>query len=143
VQQKCPHTQLLHYAANRQGQLSGLLLERGITLRKGRRHIRNALPAIMEDASAKLSGAPRKLLEELKLELDQVAERIDEADTVIERTAGNDESCRRLVAIPGIGPVTATALIVDLSSALPCSASLKPLLKGESFTDNPNRLRRA
>jgi transposase len=38
-------------------QVRGLLRERGITLRKGRRYLDAALPAILEDADAKLSGA--------------------------------------------------------------------------------------
>src|SRR5271166_6778677 len=37
-------------------QIRGLLLERGITLRKGRCHLDAALPGILEDASTKLSG---------------------------------------------------------------------------------------
>jgi transposase len=37
-------------------QIRGLLLERGITLRQGRRHLEAALPGILEDATAKLSG---------------------------------------------------------------------------------------
>jgi hypothetical protein len=40
-------------------QIRGLLLERGITLRKGRCHVGAALPGILEDADAKLSGALR------------------------------------------------------------------------------------
>jgi transposase len=32
-------------------QIRGLLLERGITVRKGRRHVDAALPGILEDAS--------------------------------------------------------------------------------------------
>jgi transposase len=35
---------------------------------------------------------------------------------VIKQTAGENEACRRLVAIPGIGPVTATALIAAIGS---------------------------
>src|SRR6202142_986457 len=92
-------------------QIRGLLLERGIPLRQGRRHIDAALPGILEDASAKLSGAVRLLLAQLKLELDHLQMRIDEADTVIQKTAGENEACRRLVGIPGIGPVAGTALM--------------------------------
>src|SRR3979490_3324581 len=66
-------------------QIRGLLLERGITLRKGRRYIEAALPGIMEDADAKLSGALRMLLAQLKLELDHLDRRIDEADAVIKK----------------------------------------------------------
>src|SRR5258708_39318821 len=60
-------------------QIRGLLLERGITLRQGRHHVHAALPLILEDADANLSGAVRLLLTQLKLDLDQLSERIDEA----------------------------------------------------------------
>ena len=97
-------------------QIRGLLLERGITLRKGRHHVHAALPLILEDADANLSGAVRLLLTQLKLDLDQLSVRIDEADAVIQKTAHENEACQRLVAIPGIGPVTATALIAAIGN---------------------------
>jgi transposase len=97
-------------------QIRGLLLERGITLRKGRCNLDAALPGILEDATAKLSGAVRLLLAQLKLELDQLAIRLDEADTLIQKTAQENEVCRRLDAIPGIGPLTATALIAAIGN---------------------------
>src|ERR1700680_528345 len=68
-------------------QIRGLLLERGITVRKGRRYIEAALPGILEDAGGRVSGAVRFLLAQLKLELDQMAKRLEEADTLIEQTA--------------------------------------------------------
>jgi len=97
-------------------QIRGLLLERGITIRKGRCHVDAALPGILEDASARLSGALRVLLAQLRLELDHLQTRIDEADAVIQQTAGENEACRRLVAIPGVGPVTATAIIAAIGN---------------------------
>jgi transposase len=74
------------------------------------------LPRILEDASAKLSGALRVLLAQLKLELDHLDMRIDAADAVIKKIAGENEACQRLVAIPGIGPVTATAVIAAMGN---------------------------
>ena len=97
-------------------QMRGLLLERGITVRKGRRYIEAALPGILEDADAKLSGAARLLLAQLKLELDQMAKRLEDADALIERTALDHEDCQRLVKIPGLGPVTATAVIAAIGN---------------------------
>jgi transposase len=97
-------------------QIRGLLLERGITVPKGRRHLDAALPAILEDAEAKLSGALRLLVAQLKLELDQMALRLEEAETLIQQTAQDSEACRRLDAIPGIGPLTATALIAAIGN---------------------------
>jgi transposase len=97
-------------------QMRGLLLERGITVRKGRRYIEAALPGILEDADAKLSGALRLLLAQLKMELDQMAKRLEEADALIEQTALDNEDCRRLVKVPGLGPVTATAVIAAIGN---------------------------
>src|SRR5271169_2512702 len=62
-------------------QIRGLLLERGITLRKGRRYVDAALPGILVNGTAKLSGAVLVLLTALKLELEQLAEKIDGSDT--------------------------------------------------------------
>jgi len=66
-------------------QIRGLLLERGITLRKGRFHVDAALLGILEDATIKLSGAARSLLAQLKLELDQLAAHLEDADALCRR----------------------------------------------------------
>jgi len=50
-------------------QIRGLLLERGVTIRKGRHHIEVSLPGILEDPENKLSGALRVLLAQLQLEM--------------------------------------------------------------------------
>jgi transposase len=97
-------------------QIRGLLLERGITLRKGRRHVEEALPGILKDADAKLSGALRLLLTQLKLELDQLGLRLEEADAAIQKMVCENEACQRLVKIPGIGPVTATAVVAAIGN---------------------------
>jgi transposase len=97
-------------------QIRGLLLERGITLRKGRRYVDAALPGIVADATSKLSGSLLVLLTELKLELAQLAEKIDRSDTAIAQIARQNEACQRLVAMPGVGPVTATAIIATIGN---------------------------
>ena len=97
-------------------QIRGLLLERGITVRTGRCHLDAALPRILEDAMTSLSGAVRFLLVELKQELEQLAGHIEQAETLIQRAAQQSEVCQRLDAIPGIGPLTATALIAAIGN---------------------------
>ena len=85
-----------------------------VTIRKGRKY--QQLPAILEDAELKLSGALRTLLAKLKVELDQLAGRIAEVDRVIEQTASEHEARKRMLAIPGIGPVTATAIVASIGN---------------------------
>ena len=97
-------------------QIRGLLLERGITIRAGRCHLDAALPNILEDGSKSLSGTLRFLLVELKQELEQLAEHIEQAEMLIQRAAQQSEACQRLDAIPGIGPLTATALIAAIGN---------------------------
>jgi transposase len=97
-------------------QIRSLLLERGTTVPKGRCHLEAVLPEILEDAAGKLSATLHLLLAQLKLELDQLATRLAEVEAVIQFTAQENEACKRLVAIPGIGPVTATALVAAIGN---------------------------
>ena len=95
-------------------------------MRKGRRHIEDALPGILEDADNKLSAALRVLLFQLCSEMKHLQSQIDEADAVIRRMAREDEACQRLVEVPGVGPVISTAMI----SAIGNGAAFK---KGRGF----------
>jgi transposase len=97
-------------------QIRGLLLERGITFRKGRRHAEACLPGIVEDADNRLSGLLRMLLAQLQGELRQSRSQIDEADALIAKAAREHKPCQRLMAIPGSGPLTATAVVVSIGS---------------------------
>lgn len=92
-------------------QIRGLLLERGITIRRGRRHAEEALPAILQDAEANLTGMMRRLVARLASELKQLEVQIAEIDAIIVGQAEDQDACRRLMAIPGIGPITATAIV--------------------------------
>jgi len=54
----------------------------------------------------RLSGLLRMLLVQLQSELRQLQSQIDEADALIAKAARDHEPCRRLMDIPGIGPLT-------------------------------------
>lgn len=96
-------------------QIRGLLLERGITLRQGRRHVEATLPAILEDADNHLSGLLRMVLAQLQDELKHLQSQIEQIDQAITKAAGEDEACTRLMTIPGVGAITATAVIAAIA----------------------------
>src|SRR5438045_9177663 len=56
------------------------------------------------------------MMVELRVQLEQLDMLIEEADEVINQSAKESEACRRLDAIPGIGPLTATALIAAIGN---------------------------
>jgi transposase len=68
-------------------QIRSLLLERGLTLPKGRSHVDALLPRILEDAELSLSGCFRVLLAQLKMELEQSTARIEQMDRVIHKNS--------------------------------------------------------
>jgi transposase len=79
-------------------------------VRTGRKQLVAALPGILEDPDTDLSGPLRVLLAQLQWEMKQLEHQIQEIDAVVVRTSGQSEACQRLEAIPGIGPLTATAM---------------------------------
>ena len=97
-------------------QIRGFLLERGITFAKGPANLRNRMPDIVEDADANLTPRMRTLLDRLWQEWKQLESGIETASDEIERIAGEDEACKRLRQIPGVGPLVSTATVAAIGN---------------------------
>ena len=97
-------------------QLRGLLLEHGITVAAGPAHLKRQIPSILEDAENLLSPRMRMLLQELRYEWAKLEEQIDTANREFAEVAKKEDGCRRLLTIPGIGPLTATALTAAIGN---------------------------
>lgn len=95
-------------------QIRGLLLEQGIDIAAGRKNVLKSIPMILEDAENGLGIRFREILADLQNDLKTVDKRIDKYDMEIEQMVKNDEAAQRLMSIPGIGPLTATALLVTI-----------------------------
>jgi transposase len=102
-------------------QIRGILLERGIFLAKGKAQVVRALPELLADEKNGLSPRVRRLLHDLREEWRQLDERVGELDAEFMLMAHQDETTRRLLEMPGIGALTATALVAAIG-------------KGEAFT---------
>lgn len=90
--------------------MRGVLLEYGIVLPRGTKVVSRRLPEILEDAQSALPMLTRHLLAELKAEHDQLVERIERLEQQLAVWHANDPVSQRLITIPGIGLLTATAL---------------------------------
>lgn len=91
-------------------QIRGLLTEYGIVIRKGVTAVIQELPLILEDAENQLTVLSRALFSELLEELYLLNERLKRCEEKIETVNRENEQCRRLDEVLGIGPITASAL---------------------------------
>lgn len=98
-------------------QIRGLLMEYGITIPQGIRNIAKRIPEILEDGDNVLPGLFRQLLERLNSHLKDLDAHVDELDKQIHIWHRENELSKRLACVPGIGPITATALIASVSDA--------------------------
>lgn len=98
-------------------QLRAILLERGITVPQRRRVLESRIPAILADEQTGLSPRVRLLIEDLRTEWRDLDARIEALDAELTASAKQDEACRRLCEIPGIGALNATALVAAVGNA--------------------------
>lgn len=95
-------------------QIRGLLMEYGIVIPKGISYVRKEIPCILEDASNELTFMFRELLNDLYDEMVHLDERIRQLENKLEIVCKENESCQRLLTIPGVGLLSATAMVAAI-----------------------------
>jgi transposase len=95
-------------------QLRAFLLERGLTVRTGRSHFTRELPRVLEDAENALTVRMLRILAGLRDEWRAIEQAIREVTHELELIARSDMTCQRLVDVPGIGPLGATAIVASI-----------------------------
>ena len=99
-------------------QLRAILLERGITIPQGRRKLHRQLAAMMgQDGGLSLSPRMQSLVEDMRAQWAELDRRIEALDDEMVQHARSDDAARRLLSIPGIGALNATALIAAIGKA--------------------------
>jgi transposase len=98
-------------------QTRGLLAEYGVVVAVSPAALRKAIPELLEDADNGLSFDFRQLLAELYDDLAAIEQRVAELTQRIEREVRAGDDGKRLLEIPGIGPLTASALIATVGDA--------------------------
>jgi transposase len=91
--------------------LRGILREHGVLLPAGPRAAVKAVPAILEDADLPLPSHLRHVLASVRDEVCDIEARIAALERELRVLADADPVVTRLLTIPGIGLLTATALV--------------------------------
>lgn len=89
----------------------GLLRELGIFIPKGARHVVPRVQGLVEDAESGLPDALRVSLRQACLEILELERKMEEVEHQLDALAQQIPAVQRLVTIPGIGLLTATALV--------------------------------
>lgn len=97
-------------AANR---IRGLLAEYGLIIPQGISHITNRVPELIEDASNALPGRFRLLVDSLIEHFKFLHDKIGALEKQI-KSACTAPVVRQLQTIPGIGPISASALVAGI-----------------------------
>jgi transposase len=92
-------------------QLRASLLERGITMPRGRRKLQRQLTLLLEDCGLPISSRMMALVEDMRAQWAELDRRLADLDDEMVQSARTDEAARRLISVPGIGALNATALL--------------------------------
>lgn len=103
--------QLVHSRTRLISQMRSFLLEYGIPLRTGAGAFKAEFLGVLSDEANDLTPSMRQLLGDLWADLKALETRIDAVSSEVKAKAARDDVARRLMTIPGIGPLGATALL--------------------------------
>lgn len=98
-------------------ELRGLLAEVGIVLPRGSQALIQAVPSILEDGDNHLTYRRRELIDDLRAQWQERLQRVKAYDLQLQQIARQNNICRLLQTIPGVGPVIATLMYSYIGSA--------------------------
>ena len=99
-------------------QIRGLLSEFGIVIPRGIYSLCNQIQGILEDAENELTPGMRELISDRYDHMQAITQHIDECDKRIRLMNKQSELATKLEAIPGVGPLTASAFVATIGNAL-------------------------
>lgn len=97
--------------------IRGLLGEFGIVIPQGMSPLAKRVPEILEDGENGLTGSFRQLLQRLLEHLKELDRQVGELEREIQVWHRENEASCKLAKVPGIGPITASALVASVGDA--------------------------
>ncbi len=101
-------------------EIRGLNLEYGITIGPGATKVKKSLSLIIADYENELTPMSRECMQELYDELVDVECRLKKLEKKIRIICKQNEACRRILHVPGVGELTATAIVAAVPNANEC-----------------------
>jgi transposase len=98
-------------------EMRGLLAECGVIAAQGVSALRRLTASIIAETDERVSDLLREVLSEMSERLRLFEERLKVYDRRIAELARMDDRTERLMAVEGVGPLTATALIAAVGNA--------------------------
>jgi transposase len=98
-------------------QIRGLLAEFGLVIPQGIAHVAKRVPELIEDEHNELPSSFRLLLQRLLEQLKGFDHQVHEIENQIVAWHRANENSRKLAKMPGIGPITASAMVASLGDA--------------------------
>ena len=98
-------------------QIRGLLAEYGLIIPQGITHIGKRVPEFLEDSENGLPWMFRQLLMRLHEHLKALDKQVNELEEAIVRWHRDSAASQTLAQLPGIGPITASALVASIGNA--------------------------
>ena len=113
MREQCKHARL-----QMGNQIRGLLGEFGIVIGRSVKALRERLSALLQEEQAEqLPAGSKALFERMREEFEHQHERLAELDAQIETAAKGNAQAQRLMKVPGIGPLTASATLASVGDA--------------------------
>ncbi len=109
--------QLVKFRTAQINAIHGLLLEFGETLHKGRASLDKAMPEVLERMREKLPPFLICQIEDQYRRLSDLDTQIDGIEKQLAAWAKQNEACQRIMKIPGVGPLVATAAVATMGDA--------------------------
>ncbi len=97
--------------------LRGHLAEFGIVAPQGAQKVAQLTIRLADPGDEAVPAPAKAVLQVLVEQLRATERRIGDLDAQLGEQAKRDETCRRLLTIPGIGPIVATALVATIGDA--------------------------
>lgn len=92
-------------------EIRGLCLEYGVVLIPGAARVKSSLCMAIADGDNALTPLSRESMQDLYDELVDVECRLKKLDSKIRQLCRQNENCQRILNIPGVGELTATAIV--------------------------------